>query len=147
MLCVKDRWTTDDMIRMQALKAFTNAVSKGQLVHGPLLAWAVWSRDSLKEIRDECGQAYMMPFRHGVPFIEYPWRKHAENASMCTKNWLKEIGVWSYYEQSVAQASTALCRSGSTWSDENLCERNKAMCGAQRPSVMPAGTTIAVLRA
>ena len=31
--------------------------------------------------------------------------------------------------------------------DHNLYERDKAMCGAQRPSVMPAGTTIAVFRA
>ena len=52
--------------------------------------------------RDGAGE---MVSRHGVPFAQYPWRKHAEDAILGTKSWLKEIGAWSYYEQSVAQAS------------------------------------------
>ena len=147
LLCDKCRWTADDRIRMQALIAFTKAVSKGQLIHGPLLAWAKWKQDSLEEFRDANGLVYLMPVRHGVPPEEYPWRKHAEDAILCTKKWLMEIGQWPYYEQSVAQASLAQFDSTTTRLEENLYERNKAMCGAQRPSVMPAGTTIAVFRA
>ena len=147
LLCDKGRWTADDMIRMQALIAFTKAVSKGQLLHGPLLAWAKWSHDSLVDWQDEAGLVYLMPVRHGVPFKQYPWRKHAEDAILCTKKWLMEIGQWPYYEQSVAQASLAQFDSTTTRLEENLYERNKAMCGAQRPSVIPAGTTIAVFRA
>ena len=97
--------------------------------------------------QDEAGLVYLMPVRHGVPFKQYPWRKHAEDAILCAKKWLMEIGQWPYYEQSVAQASLALFHSTTTRLEENLYERNKAMCGAQQPSVMPRGTTIAVFRA
>ena len=129
LLCVKGRSTADDIIRIQALIAFTKAVSKGQLIHGPLLAWAKWSHDSLEEFRDANGLVYLMPARHGVPPEEYPWRKHAEDAILCAKKWLMEIGQWPYYEQSVAQASLPQFDSTTTRLEENLYERNKAMCG------------------
>ena len=88
-----------------------------------------------------------MPVRHGVPFTQYPWSKHAVEAIMSVKKWLQEIGSWHYWEQSVAKASTEVLVSSSSLLDQNVIERNKAMLGAKRPNQVPDGTTITVFRA
>jgi len=147
LLASKKGWSPEQIIRVQCLKAFAVAVTKGQLVHGPLLAWAKWKGDELQEQCDEFGLTYIMPVRHGVPFTQYPWSKHAVEAIMSVKKWLQEIGSWHHWEQSVAKASTEVLVSSSSWLDQNVIERNKAMLGAKRPNQVPDGTTIAVFRA
>ena len=88
-----------------------------------------------------------MPLRHGVPFTQYPWSKHAVEAMMNVKKWLQEIGSWHHWEQSVAKASTEVLVSSSSWLEQNFNERFKAMSGAKRPNQVPDGMTIALFRA
>ena len=64
-----------------ALQQYMLKIEDGILVHGPLLAWAQVMGDDVKPFSTtsasgERGPVYMMPFRKGLSFGDYPWATH-----------------------------------------------------------------------
>ena len=80
------------------------------LLHGPLLAYAKASGDELISFKlishlPRLGGAerpeYTMPLREGIPLKQYPFTQHAETALKIAKNFLQEIGFWTWPEEPV----------------------------------------------
>ena len=131
---------------MQARIEFAQCVRNGVLLHGPLLAFAKASGDELisfKAMRSGAERPEnTMPLREGIPLQQYPFMQHAETALKIAKNFLQEIGFWTWPEEPVNRVNPD--NWASSKKEENVFVRSKALHGAQHPNRVPKDTKLTV---
>ena len=84
-----------------------------------------------------------MPARHHVPFNEYPWFQHAQDAVYGVRCLLKRLGLWTAVEQAVNQVDTGVLLQQIV--SPNEVARKKVLEGVTRPYNLPADTVLAIL--
>lgn len=118
---------------------FAVAVGRGQMLHGPLLAFAKREGDELFNY-DDGQDEYTMPRRHGVQMTCYPFYLHAEVALATCEKFLKSLNAWTTVDESVANKAMPAFSHDSK--SNNLIQRNIAARGAQTAHTLPLCTVL-----
>ena len=136
---------TTVIILFQCMLSFAKALSEGQLVWGPLLAWAKSQGDEFFDHKQaEIDEPFMLPRRPGCTVGQYPWSEHGAAFLSRGKEMLEKMGLW-HQEQSVANiVPTFALNPRTSQPEQNKMVLDRALVRA-RPEVTPEGTVLTLL--